>query len=300
VTNRGEVEGLFTGYYEPTLQGSRRRGGRFQVPLYKTPNDMVAVDLGAFRDDLEGRKITGRIAGDRFLPYHDREAIDRGALAGRNLELVWVDSAVDAFFLEIQGSGRVEMDDGSSLRLGYAGQNGHPYYAIGRELVQRGHMEVEEVSMQSIRGYLEEHPDEGAEIMRTNPSYVFFRQLTGPGPLGSLGVALTPGRSLAIDQSILPLGAPMWLAAEAPAPTPREMSEAGDSARAIQETQRLERLIVGQDTGGAIEGPVRGDVFWGPGDEAADVAGRMKHAGRLWVFLPKGFEPIPPPDPAES
>ena len=274
-TNRGDAFGLFTGYYEPTLHGSRRRHGRFTVPLYTRPPELVEVDLGEFRDDWKGERLAGRVVANRLVPFADRSAIGTGALGGRGLELVWVDDPVDAFFLHVQGSGRVELDDGTTLRVGYAGQNGHPYVAIGRVLVERGAMELDEVSMQSLRAWLDAHPEEAAEVMAANPSYVFFRRLAGEGPLGAQGVALTPGRSLAVDRSFHPLGVPVWLDATAPSPVAGE----GDLT--------LQRLLVAQDTGGAIRGPVRGDVFWGPGDEAAEIAGRMKHRGRMWLLLPR-------------
>lgn len=301
VTDRGDPGGLFTGYYEPSLRGSRRRHGAYQTPLHARPSDLVEVDLGEFRDDLAGRRIAGRVRGGQLQPYEDREAIEEGALSGRGLEIVWVDDPVDAFFLQIQGSGRIEMEDGSVLRVGYAGQNGHPYTAIGRELVERGAMPLEEVSMQSIRRWLEEHPDEAGEVMGVNASYVFFRKLTGPGPVGSLGVALTPERSLAVDPRFLPMGAPLWLAAMMPDVSAMEAMPGTQEAEAGSEPvpeagapevpeKLLRRLVVAQDTGGAIRGVVRGDVFWGPGDEAAEIAGLMKHAGRLWLLLPRGVE----------
>ncbi len=282
-TDNGEAEGLFTGYYEPSLAGSRRRGGRFRVPLYRRPPELIEVDLGRFRDELAGQRIAGLLEGPALVPFADRAALEAGALAGRGLELAWVESAVDAFFLHVQGSGRIDLAEGGALRVGYAGQNGHPYTAIGRVLVERGELAQEEVSMQSIRAWLAARPGEGAELMAANRSYVFFRELTGAGPdegpLGSLGVPLTPGRSLAVDRVHLPLGPPLWLAAAAPAPDP-----------ALPD-RPLERLMVAQDTGGAIRGPVRGDVFWGHGAEAAEVAGRMRHPGRLWLLLPRGLEP---------
>lgn len=303
VTDRGvEHEGLFTGYFEPELRGSRRRHGPFQTPLYREPEDLVEVDLGAFRESLDGRRIAGRVVGGRLEPYHDRREIARGALAGRGLELVWVDDPVDAFFLQIQGSGRVVLDDGTVLRVGYAGQNGHPYTAIGRELVARGALELEEVSLQSIRRWLDAHPEEASAVMAENASYVFFRTLdrvaAGRGPLGSLGVPLTPGRSLAVDDRFLPLGVPLWLAGSMPR-VPGEIAEApggSDSAAppagpAESEARPLRRLLVAQDTGGAIRGPVRGDVFWGAGDRAEAIAGRMKHPGRIWLLLPRSVEP---------
>ncbi|HEX2162830.1 MAG TPA: MltA domain-containing protein, partial [Thermoanaerobaculia bacterium] len=274
-TDRGDAVGLFTGYYEPTLHGSRRRHGDFTVPLYTRPPELVEVDLGAFRDELSGQRLAGRVADDRLVPFADRAAIEEGALDGRGLELVWVDDPVDAFFLHVQGSGQVVLEDGATLRVGYAAQNGHPYVAIGRVLVERGAMALDEVSMQSLRAWLEAHPEEAAEVMAANPSYVFFRRLGGEGPLGAQGVALTPGRSLAVDRSFHALGVPVWLAGSAPSPAPGEPD------------RPLRRLLVAQDTGGAIRGPVRGDVFWGPGDEAAEIAGRMKHPGRMWLLLPR-------------
>jgi membrane-bound lytic murein transglycosylase A len=287
VTDRGDPEGLFTGYYEPSLRGSRRRRGRFQTPLHMRPRDLIEVDLGEFREELGGQRIAGRVEAGRLRPYADRSAIEEGALSGRGLELLWVDDPVDAFFLQIQGSGRVELEDGAVVRVGYAAQNGHPYTAIGRELVARGEMALEEVSMQSIRAWLETHPQAARELMAANASYVFFRVLEGPGPLGSLGVPLTPGRSLAVDARFLPLGAPLWLDAAAP--------HVPDGAAAPAGERQLRRLVVAQDTGGAIRGPVRGDVFWGPGERAELVAGHMKHRGRFWLLLPREVDPAGAP-----
>lgn len=281
VTNRGEPQGLFTGYYEPTLRGSRTRGGAYLVPLYLRPPELVQVELGDFRDDLAGKRIAGEVRDGRLVPFHDRAAIEEGALAGRGLELVWVDDPVDAFFLQIQGSGLIELAEGGTLRAGYAAQNGHPYLAIGRELVARGAMPLERVSMQSIAAWLRAHPQEAVEVMRKNASYVFFRELDETGPLGSMGVVLTPGRSLAVDPLFIPMGAPLWLDTT----FPLEPSAA---------PRPLRRLLVAQDTGGAIQGPVRGDVFWGPGEEAAELAGRMRQEGRLWLLLPTSV-PLPQP-----
>jgi membrane-bound lytic murein transglycosylase A len=301
VTNRGDSLGLFTGYYEPSLHGSRRRHGAFQTPLYAEPSDLVQVDLGAFRQSLAGVRIAGRLRGRRLEPYYDRSQIQAGALSDRGLELYWVDDPVDAFFLEIQGSGRLVLENGSVVRLGFAGQNGHPYEAIGRVLVKRGALAPEAVSMQSIRAWLESHPEQAPEVMARNASYVFFRKLRGPGPVGSQGVPLTPGRSLAVDTAFLPLGAPVWLATWAPAPASSpEAGVAPDPAPAASgnrragsrpAVRRVRRLVMAQDTGGAIRGPVRGDVFWGPGDEAADVAGRMRSGGRMWLLLPRHLDP---------
>jgi membrane-bound lytic murein transglycosylase A len=287
-TNGGHPLGLFTGYYEPLLQGSRRRGGRFTVPLYLRPPELVTVDLGDFRESLKGQRIAGKVEDGALVPFPDRGAIEKGALAGRDLELVWVDDPVDAFFLHVQGSGRVRLAEGGELRVGYAAQNGHPYFAIGRDLIERGALRKEEVSMQSIRAWLEAHPDDAAKVMERNASYIFFQELKGDGPLGAEGVPLTPGRSLAVDRELLPLGLPVWLSAGMP------------GAREGEPDRKLRRLLVAQDTGGAIRGPVRGDVFWGHGDEAAEIAGRMKHRGRLWVLLPVSAPRVRAARPASS
>ncbi len=276
VANNDRTEGLFTGYYEAALDGSRRRHGRYQVPLHRRPADLVVVDLGRFRDDLEGRRIAGRVDGGELLPYPDRAAIETGGLVGRGLEMLWVDDPVDAFFLHIQGSGLVRLDDGSTARIGYAGQNGRPYLAIGGPLIANGAIARAEISMQAIRNWLADNPGEATALMNRNPSYVFFREIAGDGPLGAGGAVLTPGRSLAVDRKWHALGVPVWFDGRAPDP-------ADDTAGA---SQPLRRLMVTQDTGGAIRGPVRGDVFWGNGGRAAAVAGRMKHSGRLWLLLP--------------
>jgi membrane-bound lytic murein transglycosylase A len=274
VFDGGECKGLFTGYYEALLRGSRKRSARYRVPLYGRPPELVTVDLGKFREDLRGKRIAGRVADGALVPLPDRAANEQGALARRGLELVWVDSPVDAFFLEIQGSGRVRLAEGGEMRVGYAGDNGRPYSAIGRELVRRGVYSPAEVSIQSIRRWLEAHPGEADALMETNASYVFFQKVGGEGPLGAEGVPLTPGRSLAVDRRHWPLGLPLWL--DGTAPAPRD----GDPDRPLR------RLLIAQDTGGAIRGPIRGDVFWGAGPEPEAIAGRMKHQGRLWVLLP--------------
>ena len=281
----GERTGLFTGYYEALLRGSRKRSARYSVPLYGRPPELVTVDLGKFRQDLHGKRIAGRVEGGALVPLPDRAAIEKGALARRNLELVWVDSPVDAFFLEIQGSGRVRLAEGGEIRIGYAGDNGRTYTAIGRELVRRGVYRPQEVSMQSIRRWLEAHPGDADALMDTNASYVFFQEIKGEGPLGAEGVPLTPGRSLAVDRQHWTLGVPLWLDATAPA------AKDGDPDRPLR------RLFIAQDTGGAIRGPIRGDVFWGAGPEPEAIAGRMKHPGRLWVLLPLPA-PNAPTDPS--
>jgi peptidoglycan lytic transglycosylase A len=280
VTDRDRPDGLFTGYYEPLLFGSRRYGGAYTVPIYRAPDDLVLIDLGLFKPDLAGREIAGRIDGKRFVPYFGRAEIDAGALDGRGLELAWVDDPVATFFLQIQGSGQIELDDGARIRVGYDGQNGHQYHAIGRDLVDKGALTLEEVSLQSIRDWLIAHPAEARETMARNASYVFFRERPeldpADGPIGAQGVPLSAGRSLAVDRRYIPLGAPIWLETTAPWPE-------GEGP--------LRRLLIAQDSGGAIKGPVRGDVFWGTGPRAEAIAGHMNSQGRYVVLLPKEAAP---------
>jgi membrane-bound lytic murein transglycosylase A len=263
--------GLFTGYYEAELNGSWRRTNRFNVPLYAKPTDLIAADLGQFSSALKGKHIAGRLRGNRLIPYHSRREIENGVLRGKGLELLWVDSVADAFFLHVQGSGRVKMTDGSIVRVGYAAKNGRPYVSIGRELIRRGAMAKENVSMQSIRTWLTANPHKASDLLAANPSYIFFRRLKGTDVIGAMGVGLTPGRSLAVDRRHVPLGAPLWL----------------DTRDPLDERRPLRRLMIAQDTGGAIKGPVRGDIFWGFGAEAAQRAGQMKSRGTYYVLLPK-------------
>lgn len=271
-TADGKAEGLFTGYYEPSLRGSRIAEGPFQIPLRAKPDDLVMVNLGEFRDELKGQRIAGRVKDGLLKPYEDRAAIEDGKLPPpQDKPLIYVDDAVGAFFLQIQGSGVVSMTDGSTIRVGYDGQNGHPYYAIGKELVKRGYLKQDDVSMQSIRAWLMANPVEGKEIMRSNKSYVFFREQDKDGAVGAEGLTLTPGRSLAVDHSVVPYGLPLYV----------------DLAGPRAQDGRIRRLMVAQDTGGAIRGPVRGDVFWGFGPEAEAAAGVMKSPGRYWFLLPK-------------
>ncbi|MFK8047497.1 MAG: murein transglycosylase A [Halioglobus sp.] len=266
--------GLFTGYYEASLKGSRIKTDHYRYPLHARPDDLVMVNLGEFRDNLRGVRIAGRVSGGTLKPYEERAQIVEGNWPHNDKVLIWVDDAVDAFFAQIQGSAVVELEDGSVTRIGYAGQNGHVYYAIGRELVKRGYLAKEHVSLQSIRSWLNSNPDQADEIMNTNRSYVFFSERNGgDGPMGGQGVPLTPERSLAIDHSLIPYGAPVWVDIYGASP------EGGD----------LRRLMIAQDTGGAIRGAVRGDFFWGFGDHAESLAGPMNAQGRYWLLLPKNF-----------
>jgi membrane-bound lytic murein transglycosylase A len=270
VTDGAEASGLFTGYYEAELKGSLTPAQGYDWPLYRRPDDLVSVDLKRFDDGLAGRRILGRAEGGKLLPYHSRAQIDAGALAGRDLELLWVDDPVDAFFLHVQGSGRVTLPDGSARRVGFAGSNGLPFYAIGRALIDEGKVGRDKVSMQAIRDWLRANPDQAKEIMERNKRYIFFRLIEGEGPVGAQGVALTAGRSLAVDPKHLPMGAPLWLDTTWPA-----------------SDRPLRRLVVAQDTGSAITGVLRGDLFWGFGEAALEQAGRMKQTGTYYLLLPK-------------
>lgn len=269
----GSDVGLFTGYYEAALRGSRVKSAVYATPLHKRPADLVMVELGEFREELKGQRIAGRVIDGKLKPYEERARIVAGQWPHNADEqvLVWVDDPVDAFFLQIQGSGAIDMDDGSVMRVGYDGQNGHVYYAVGRELVKRGILPKEKVSMQAIREWMAANPGEAADFMNLNKSYVFMREITGEGPLGAENVALTPGRSLAVDSGKMAYGVPVWLDAGAP----------------VAGAAPVRRLMIAQDTGGAIRGAVRGDVFFGHGPEAEAHAGEMKAQGRYWLLLPK-------------
>lgn len=272
LSNAGEAEGLFTGYYVPELRASRARTREFPAPLYARPPELVEVDLGRFRENLRGQRIAGRVdERGRLVPFADRRAIDAGALAGEGLEIAWLESETESFFLHIQGSARLVFTDGTRRIAGYAAQNGHIYRAIGRDLIARGALTSETVSLQSIRAWLDANPREAPAIMQKNPSYVFFTLLDREDAIGAEGVPLTPLRSLAVDDAFLPYGVPVFLDAE----DPRDPSA------------RLQRLMMAQDTGGAILGAVRGDVFWGYGKDAERAAGPMKSRGRYWLLVPR-------------
>lgn len=278
--NNDTRRGLFTGYYEVELAGSRTPDPAYPVPLYRRPSDLVLVDLGDFADRWRGERTAGRVIDGRLKPFEDRAAIEAGALGNKGLELLWLQDPIATFFLHIQGSGRVRFPDGTETRVGYAAQNGHKYVAIGKELIDRGEIPREQVSLQTIRAWMKANPDKAPDLMNINPSYVFFQELKGEGPVGAQNVALTPGRSLAVDSKFLPYGVPVWLDAEDPL------------AKESQDPQaRLRRLLIAQDTGGAIRGPVRGDVFWGHGEEAEKRAGVMKSAGEYYILLPRTVVP---------
>ena len=264
-TSNGEDTGLITGYYEILMSGGRKaKTGR--VPIYGEPDDLLTLDLGDQYPELKNLRLRGRLDGRRVVPYWSRTEIDAGKLGKEAKVLAWADDPVDAFFLQIQGSGQLRLEDGTILRLGYANQNGHPYRAIGKWLVDQGELSRDQVTMQSIR-----------EWVRANPSYVFFKIMpaTTPSAVGALNVPLTDAASIAVDPRFIPLGSPVYLA------TTRPDNQAP-----------LQRLVQAQDAGGAIRGPVRADYFWGAGPAAADLAGAMKQQGQLWLLWPKGL-PLP-------
>ena len=277
----GDGNGLITGYYEPLLKGSRKRSGRYRYPLYTTPDELLVVDLSEVYPELKNMRLRGRLQGRKVVPYYSRSEIENNPASLQGRELLWVDDAVDLFFLQIQGSGRVALENGEVVRIGYSEQNGHPYKSIGKLLVERGELPLEKASMQGIKAWGQRNPAKLNELLQQNSSFVFFRELPAgmSGPLGALGVPLTAGRSLAIDPRAIPQGAPVFLATTWP-----------------NTSKQLHRLMVAQDTGGAIKGGVRADFFWGFGQEAGDQAGKMKQSGKMWVLMPNGYvPPVPVP-----
>jgi membrane-bound lytic murein transglycosylase A len=266
-------KGLFTGYYEPELRASRKKHDAYKIPVFGLPPDLVSVDLGQFRDEWKGEQIAGRIEGRKLTPYATRAQIDARGLPNTPV-LFYADDPIAVFFLHIQGSGRVIFDDGSRARVGYAGKNGQPYTAIGRTLIERGALTKDRVSMPAIRAWLKAHPKEARAVMQANRSYTFFALLPAGdaalGSKGSEGVPLTAGASLAVDNRIHPLAMPLFLVTTLPGKTPKQFHQ----------------LLIAQDTGGAIRGAVRGDVYWGTGAEAERLAGAMKSEGDLYVLLP--------------
>lgn len=270
----GSTEGLATGYYEPLLRGSRTPTARYRFPLYGVPDDMVSVDLPAFGIDAKEPRPRARLNGKRVVPYFERAQIEAAAAPLRGREIAWVDDPVELFFLQIQGSGRIDLEGGGVMRVGFADHNGHPYRSIGRLLIDRGELPAERASMQGIKAWAQQNPDKLREVLDHNPRYIFFRELPAglSGPLGALGVPLAARRSIAVDPRFVPLGAPVFLATTWPL-----------------STKPLQQLMLAQDTGSAIRGAVRADFFWGYGDDAAREAGRMKQALRMWLLLPQGY-----------
>jgi len=267
IAPEGTDAGLVTGYYEPLLEGSRSAGPRYRYPIFGVPEDLIVVDFPEFRH----LRLRGRLQGRRLVPYYSRAEIsDKSEFQAP--VIAWTSDPVELFFLQIQGSGQMRLDSGEHIRLGYADQNGHPYRSLGRFLVERGELALEDASMQGIKAWAERNPQKLQDALNHNASYVFFRELPPQdGPIGALGVPLAAGYSLAIDRRFLPLGAPVYLE------TTQPLSE-----------EPLERLMAAHDTGGAIRGAVRADFFWGSGAAAGEQAGRMRQQGRVWLLWPKG------------
>jgi peptidoglycan lytic transglycosylase A len=274
-TTSGEL-GMVTGYYEPIIDGSRAPSAQFRFPIYGVPQDLVVVDLGNVVPETRGLRLRGRLDGRRLVPYYTRGEIDARGDAFPAPIIAWGGDPVELFFLQIQGSGQVQLETGERIRIGYADQNGHPYRSLGRYLVERGEMLLEQASMQGIKAWAQANPQKLQDALGQNPSYVFFRELPTPeGPIGALNVPLQAGYSLAVDRRFVPLGAPVYLATTMP------LSE-----------EPLERLMAAQDVGGAIRGVVRADFYWGTGPDAGAQAGRMRQPGRMWLLWPIG-EPLP-------
>ena len=275
-----EETGLVTGYFEPLLRGARKPSTKYVAPLYAPPPDLLVVDLASLYPELQGKRVRGRLDGKRIVPYYTRAELPTDP-ALRGNEIVWVDNPFDALMLEVQGSGRVQLPDGGIIRLQYADQNGQPYHSVGRYLVQSGALTLEQATIPGIRAWLEAHPQRLREVLNANPSVVFFNEapLGDPklGPKGAQGIPLTAGRSIAVDPARVPLGTPVFLATTLP-----------DS------NVPLQRLVMAQDTGGAINGAPRADYFCGTGPGPADLAGKMRQQGSLWVLWPKNV-PLPVP-----
>lgn len=275
----GSTSGLVTGYYEPLLRGSRTRSAAYSQPVLGVPPDLLTIDLGDVLPELKSMRLRGRLQGNKVVPYYSRADIVSREKDYASRVLYWVDDAIELFFLQVQGSGRIQLPNGQMVRVGYADQNGHPYQSIGRVLIERGELTSDQASMQGIQAWARAHPDKLSELLNTNPSYVFFRELpikskVDEGPTGALGVPLEKSRSIAVDPATVPLGAPVFLSTTQP-----------------NSTSPLRRLVLAQDTGGAIRGVVRADLFWGFGAEAGAQAGRMKQQGQMWAILPPGVAP---------
>ena len=275
----GSNEGLITGYYEPLLKGSRTSSTRFRYPLYGVPDDLLTIELSTVYPELKHMRLRGRLQGKRVLPYYSRAEIENGTAALKGREIVWVENEIELFFLQIQGSGKIQLESGETIRVGYADQNGYPYKSVGKLLVERGELTLDKASMQGIQDWGVRNPGKLTELLNQNASYVFFRESpeSSNGPIGALGVPLTARRSIAVDPRAIPLGAPVFLSTTWP-----------------NNPKPLNQLMLAQDTGGAIKGSVRADFFWGFGKEAGQYAGSMRQKGKLWVLLPRTYTPAIP------
>ena len=270
----GSQEGLITGYYQPVLKGSRTKTKKYKIPLYTTPLDLITVDLSEIYPELRYKRLRGRVEGNKLIPYLTREEIAKKDYPLQGNEIFWVENPIESFFLEIQGSGVIQFDDGSTTQVGYANQNGHPYRSLGLALIREGELKRHKVSMKSIKSWAKKNKRKLQKFLNANPSTVFFRELPQglPGPIGALGVPISSERSVAIDRKFIPLGAPIFLSTTEP-----------------NSNISLNKLMIAQDTGGAINGGVRADFYWGQGDKAGSKAGSMKQSGQIWVMLPKNF-----------
>ena len=270
----GSSKGLITGYYQPLLKGSRTKTKKYKVPLYSPPLDLITVDLSEVYPELKYKRLRGKIEGNKLIPYLTRKEISKKDYPLQGNELLWVENSVESFFLEIQGSGIIKFEDGSTTQVGYADQNGHPYRSMGLALIKQGELKRHKVSMQSIKAWARKNKKKLQKFLNANPSTVFFRELPQglPGPIGALGVPITSERSVAIDRRFIPLGAPIFLSTTEP-----------------NSNVSLNKFMIAQDTGGAINGGVRADFYWGQGNKAGAKAGKMKQSGEMWVMLPKAY-----------
>lgn len=274
--NLGQV--LFTGYYEPFLEGSLEKSTEYRFPIYARPSDLTTIDLSLFLPEFKGKKIVGRHTDQTVVPYYDRKDIEyKGILEGKAVEIAWLKDQVDLFFLQIQGSGKICLDNNEIIHVHYHATNGRPYRSIGKMLIDNGKIPREEMSMQKIRAYLHDHPEEAETVLNYNPSYVFFK-IEQDGPIGSLGVKLTPGRSVALDRRLFPLAGLAFVETKKPLI---------NSDEKIHSWTDFARFMLNQDTGGAIKGPGRADMFWGDGIYAEIVAGHMQHHGKLYFLVLK-------------
>ena len=272
----GSREGLVTGYYEPLIKGSRSRSKTYPWPVLGVPDDLLGIDLGDVFPELKGQRLRGRLVGHKVVPYYSRAEVARLSDKFAGKAILYAEDAVELFFLQVQGSGRVQMPDGSVVRLAYADTNGHPYQSIGRWLADKGELRLDQASMEGIKSWARANPGRLQEMLNANPSYIFFREVpnSAGGPVGAIGQPLTEGRSMAVDPRSIPLGAPVFLATTHP-----------------NSAQPLRRLMLAQDTGSAIKGGVRGDFYWGFGAEAGALAGRMRQKGEMWVLWPRDQVP---------
>ena len=274
----GNKKVLFTGYFEPIFEADLTSNETHKYPLYMKPDDLIKIDLSLFNEKFKGESVIARIEGKEVLPYYSREQIEmEKALEGQNLEIAWLKDPVDVTFLHIQGSGRLILPNGESVSVGYQASNGRPYRSIGRYILDKGFMEREQMSMQGIRRYLSENPEILNEVLNHNPSYVFFRILEN-GPLGNINIPITPGRSIALDAKLFPKGALAFISCQRPI-----VNDQGE----ITEWEKFSRFVLNQDTGGAIKGSGRADLFWGSGPYAEIAAGHLKHDGELYILIKK-------------